>query len=62
MPASSAASSLKNSCLSSGQSESEDEEEDESSISKVVDDDSEYSLADSYDTDVANVHEFENNL
>ena len=63
MPASSAASSVKNSCLSSGQSESEDEDEDESSISEDdEDDDSEYSLADSYDTEVANVHEFENNL
>ena len=63
MPASSAASSVKNSCLSSGQSESEDEDEDESSISEDDDDDdSDYSLADSYDTEVANVHEFENNL
>ena len=63
MPASSAASSVKNSCLDSGQSDDEEEIEDDSSLEEDSDqDESEYSLADSYDTEVANIHEFENNL
>ena len=50
MPASSAASSVKNSCIESGQSDDEEEMQDESSLKEDSnEDDSDYSLADSYD-------------
>ena len=63
MPASSVASSMKNSCLESSESDEDDELEDDNSSDEDSDEDeSDYSLADSYDTEVANVHEFENNL